>query len=414
MSRQHTAIFTTNESNTSKLIRNIIEGSLPELSFLKGLHGALFSIITLNEFIDEEERHGTKLLTQAKQQTLKTMSSGEQKKALLNHLFIQRPDYIILDNPFDNLDLESQQELATRLKKTSSEILFIQIISRKADLVPFISNYFVLSNEKLVLQQNMDDLFLSEENSAFNGAIPAPLQAIEFPQELLIELKDVTVQFSKKTVIRNINWQINKGELWQLIGENGSGKTTLLSMLTGENPKGYGQELFLFGRKKGSGESIWDIKEKIGYFTPSMTDKFTGLHSIENMLISGFNDSIGLYVKPSEAQLRLTKEWLELLDLWDTKDTLFHLLSIGQKRLIMTTRAMIKHPLLLILDEPTAGLDDSSSRLLVALINKIAKESSTATIFVSHRKEPGLNPDYIFVLEKSESGSTGKAIPNIT
>jgi molybdate transport system ATP-binding protein len=181
-------------------------------------------------------------------------------------------------------------------------------------------------------------------------------------------------------------------------------------MLTGENPKGYGQELFLFGKKKGSGESIWDIKKKIGYFTPSMTDKFTGYHSIENMLISGLNDSIGLYVQPTEAQLRLAKEWLIVIGMWKVKDARFHDLSMGQKRLVMTVRAMIKHPLLLILDEPTAGLDDASAQLLVTLVNKIAKESSTAIIFVSHRKEPGLDPDQVYELQMHKEGSLGVII----
>ncbi|WKX74833.1 ABC transporter ATP-binding protein [Zobellia laminariae] len=159
-------------------------------------------------------------------------------------------------------------------------------------------------------------------------------------------------------------------------------------MITGENPKGYGQELYIFGRKKGTGESVWEIKKRIGYFTPSMTDKFTGYHSVSHMIISGFYDSVGLYINPTEAQLRLAKEWLTLIGLWDMKDALFHDLSMGQKRLIMCARAMIKHPPLLILDEPTAGLDDDSAALFVALVNKFATQSNTTVIFVSHRKEP--------------------------
>jgi molybdate transport system ATP-binding protein len=125
------------------------------------------------------------------------------------------------------------------------------------------------------------------------------------------------------------------------------------------------------------------------------------------MLISGLNDCIGLYLKPTEAQLRLAKEWLLLIDMWNIRAKRFHDLSMGQKRLVMTVRAMIKHPLLLILDEPTAGLDDASARLLVALVNKIARESEVTTIFVSHRKEPGLEPDKIYQLQMTENGSVG-------
>jgi molybdate transport system ATP-binding protein len=128
------------------------------------------------------------------------------------------------------------------------------------------------------------------------------------------------------------------------------------------------------------------------------------------MMISGLNDSIGLYLKPTEVQLRLAQRWLKLIGLWGIKDRLFHDLSMGQKRLIMCARAMIKHPPLLVVDEPTAGLDDASADLFAALVNKFAQESATTIIFVSHRDEPGLEPDYIYELEMTEKGSQGMAM----
>ncbi len=407
--KQHWGIFIDNDSNKTKLLQELLKGDFPErLAFLNKQEGTLFSKIVLEKFMDAEDRHGTKTIAKETDQPLRTMSSGEQKKALLIYLLSESPDYIILDNPFDNLDITSQELLANTLKEREGKTTFIQIISRKSDLLPFISNFAYLNKEQLSFDVDLENISQLEPSEVFIGNIPSPLKAITFDQDILIDFKDVSVRFGTKTVLQHIKWNIKKGSFWQLIGKNGSGKTTMLSMITGENPKGYGQELFLFGKKKGSGETIWDIKKTIGYFTPAMTDKFNGYHTIENMLISGFNDSIGLYIKPTEAQLRLTKEWLLLLDLWKVKDTLFHNLSMGQQRLVMTTRAMIKHPLLLILDEPTAGLDDASAKLVVALVNKIAKESNTATIFVSHRREPGLDPDYIYELEMTSEGSIGK------
>ena len=107
------------------------------------------------------------------------------------------------------------------------------------------------------------------------------------------------------------------------------------------------------------------------------------------MIISGFYDSIGLYIPPSDQEKNLVISWLTLLQLHHKRNTLFLDLTMGEKRLVMTARAMIKHPPLLILDEPTAGLDDKSASLFIALVNKIAQESDTAIIFVSHRKETG-------------------------
>ena len=242
------------------------------------------------------------------------------------------------------------------------------------------------------------------------GNIPSPLKKIAYGDTVLIELKGVNVSYFEKPILKNINWEIKKGDFWELRGKNGSGKTTILSMITGENPKGYGQELFIFGRKKGSGESVWDIKKHIGYFTPAMTDKFTGYHSVENMVISGLTDSIGLYVRPTEAQLRTAREWLNLIGMWEMRHTLFHDLTMGQKRLVMCARAMIKHPILLIFDEPTAGLDDGSAELFVGLVNKFAEESETTIVFVSHRSESNLNPDFVYELEMRDGGSVGKVL----
>jgi molybdate transport system ATP-binding protein len=183
-------------------------------------------------------------------------------------------------------------------------------------------------------------------------------------------------------------------------------------MIAGDNPKAYGQNLFLFGKRKGSGETVWEIKEKIGYLTPAMTDLFNTRHTLEEMIVSGFFDSIGLYIKPSEIQLRLADEWLLLIEMLHLKNKPFCTLTLGQQRMALIARAMVKHPPLLILDEPTSGLDDHNVAVVTSLINKIAAESSTAILYVSHRAEEGLKPQFIFRLAASENGSTGAIINN--
>lgn len=408
MKFEHWAVFINNESHKSAFIRAVLNGQPPKaLNAFKDRNGSLFSKIAIERFIDEEDRHGNKIITKDHEQSLRSMSSGEQKKALLHYLLAKQPEFMILDNPFDNLDIDSQEKLTLTLAAESIRTVFVLLISRRVDLLPFIMNYAILDKLELKVQYDLNSIGPQLMAEPFSGKIPEPPQKWKYTTNELITLQNINVRFGNKPILQDICWTIKKGAFWQLIGKNGSGKTTLLSMITGENPKGYGQELYLFGRKKGSGESIWDIKRKIGYFTPAMTDKFTGYHSVENMIISGLNDSIGLYIKPSEAQQRLAKEWLELIGMWPSRDRHFHDLSMGQKRLVMTVRAMIKHPMLLILDEPTAGLDDTSAALLVALVNKMARESAIATIFVSHRKEPGLDPDQVFELQLHEKGSKG-------
>lgn len=405
--KNHWAIFTDNTSDKSYLIDLFVRENAPEyFDELNRLKGAVFSKLALEKFIEEEDRHGNKVITENTPQELKTMSSGEQKKALLKHILQSKPDYIILDNPFDNLDVGTQADLKETLLDICERVSLVQIISRKSDILPYIETFYKLDVKDLI---PLDDLRVSETSSVISSSksIPPPLQQFHFKEEILIELKNVNVSYFEKPILKNINWKIKKGDFWELRGKNGSGKTTILSMITGENPKGYGQELYIFGQQKGTGESVWDIKKRIGYFTPSMTDKFTGYHSVQNMIISGLNDSIGLYVKPTEAQLRSAKGWLSLIGMEQLQDKLFHDLTMGQKRLVMCARAMIKHPLLLIIDEPTAGLDDESAALFVSLVNKFAGESDTTVIFVSHRKEPDLNPDFVYELQMGSDGSTG-------
>jgi len=411
--RVHWAIFIDNTSDKSHLVNSLLLGNPPTaLSEFKDRKGALFSKLALERFMVEEDRHDIKVLTRDVAQSLRSFSSGEQKKALLSHILKDIPDYIILDNPFDNLDTEFQEELARILEQVSLKTTLIQILSRRTDLLPFVGRYATLKKRDLRVHKNAEPLVGRDMKPLDLGPIPQPLKVWNYPSEVLIDLRDVTVNFGEKRVLNSINWSIRKGEFWQLIGKNGSGKTTILSMITGESPKGYGQNLYIFGHKKGSGESVWELKEKMGYFTPAMTDKFTGYHTLEHMIISGLTDSIGLYTKPTEAQLRLAGEWLRLIGMWSIKDTHFHNLTMGQQRLIMTVRAMVKHPLLLILDEPTAGLDDASAGMLVDLVNKMAEQSHTTIIFVSHRNEPGLQPDFIYQLHMADTGSTGSKRPS--
>ncbi|WP_339842170.1 ATP-binding cassette domain-containing protein [uncultured Maribacter sp.] len=403
----HWVIYIDNNSKKKEFIKDFQKGKIPiELQEFNNKVGRLFSPFTLENLIDEEDKHDQKIIS-SEGQSLETMSSGEQKKALLYYLLKEKPDYIILDNPFDNLDTSFQEELKIILHESSKSISFLQIASRKSDTLSFTTNYGRLNNTTFSVINNV---IIERSNSTYafsDVSIPKPLETFENFDSPLIKFKNVSISYGDKKVLNDISWTINKSDFWQLSGTNGSGKSTILSMIIGDNPKAFGQEIYLFGNKKGSGESVWDIKRKVGYYSPTMTNKFKGRHSVEHMLISGLNDSVGLYTIPTEVQKRLIKQWLLLLNLHDIKDTYFNTLSTGKQRLVMTARAMVKHPPLLILDEPTTGMDDTSAALLVALVNKIAKETNTAIIFVSHRREPYLEPKTVYTLEKTPTGSIG-------
>ncbi|MNQ62056.1 putative ABC transporter ATP-binding protein YlmA [compost metagenome] len=221
-------------------------------------------------------------------------------------------------------------------------------------------------------------------------------------------MKNVSVSYDDRKILDNISWTIKQGEFWQLIGPNGSGKSTILSLITGDNPKGFGQDLYLFGRKKGTGESVWDIKKQIGIFTTSMTDLFQKGHTLEEMILSGFFDSIGLYIEPTTHQKQIVSQWLEVIEMTHLRKKRFIDLSIGQQRVGLIVRAVLKHPPLLILDEPVEGLDDENVDMVIQLINTIKQETNVSILYVSHRIESGLAPTSVFELLPAATGSIGK------
>jgi len=406
----HWGVFLSDNANkklfTEELLEGKASGKLAKFNILKG---QLFSDHLINKIIEAEYRHERIEVEKENNRSFRSLSGGEQRKSLLNYCLSQKADYLILDNPLDNLDSASQQSFRILLKDIANHTTIIQLINRKSDLLDFIYNLIRIDDDNTITYYDEGKSFLNRTVTPviLTSAIPPPLSNYDISAKNLVSFNSISVRYDNKTILKDICWQINSGEFWQLNGPNGSGKTTLLSLIIGDNPQGYGQDLVLFGRKKGSGESIWDIKEKVGYFTPSMTDLFNKYHTLENMIISGFMDSIGLYIQPSDLQIKLAREWLSLIKLLQLKDKSFGELSLGQQRIALIARAMIKHPPLLILDEPASGMDDHNSFLVTSLINKIAAESKIAILYVSHRKEEGLKSDMTFELTPTPIGSIG-------
>lgn len=414
--KQHTNIglYLSNTSNKNQILKqtmaNIFLQQHVDLSQLKG---ALFSSITIDRLIEDELRHDHFPIQTAENYSLSTMSSGQQKKAFLMYLIAQQPEFMILDDVYSNIDKKTQEFITDKLSQLSGTTLLIQLFFRKRDLLPCIDTVYTINGtNEITNRQNAEDFRKSDTEqttTSLQFSLPAEYNQDHADINPLVQLNSVSVHYGDKKVLDKVNWTIQKGEFWQLVGPNGSGKSTMLSIIIGDNPRGYGQDVILFGRKKGSGESIWDIKRQIGYFTPAMIEQFTRVDTVENMIISGLMDSVGLYTRPTDLQKDIAKSWIERLGATYRNRT-FQSLSLGQQRMVMVARAMVKHPPLLILDEPTIELDDENSRLFIDMVNAIAAEKKIAIIYVSHRDEQGLQPDKIFELIPTPNGHTGIVI----
>lgn len=406
MNIEHYVFYISNSVDKRTLIFQINEGKIiAELATKKGV---LFSELALDHFIADEKRHGYfDVITAGTKVSLQKYSDGEKRLALLSYILSQNPDYIIADNIYDNLDANSILIIKKALNEVSEKSIILQIANRESDILPFIRNLYSLENQVWTLQDHAE---LKSAKKYFLKAIPPPYDNIELKEDSLIKFNNVSISYDGIPIVKDICWEIKRNEFWQLIGPNGVGKSTLLSLIIGDNPKAYGQDITLFGIKKGGGETVRQLKKFIGYFTSEVRRGFERRESIEKMVLSGFFDTIGLYKQPTKHQIKIMVQWLHLLGLYEIRKKNFSFLSLGQQRLVLIARAMVKHPPLLILDEPTAGLDDASVLIFTELIHKIQSETNTTILYVSHRKEKSLTPDHIFELKATDSGAVGNVV----
>ncbi|MDR7341636.1 molybdate transport system ATP-binding protein [Pantoea alhagi] len=329
----------------------------------------------------------------------KYLSTGETRKALLCQALMAQPDLLVLDEPFDGLDVASRASLAALLEQLHQQgYTLVLVLNRFDDIPAFVDRTGVLAEcnlthvgarETVLAQALVAQLAHSEQLAGM--AVPEADNPDQQPQlaadAARIVLKNGVVSYNDKPVLHGLNWEVKPGEHWQIIGPNGAGKSTLLSLVTGDHPQGYSNDLTLFGRRRGSGETIWDIKQHIGYVSSSLHLDYRVAISVRNVILSGYFDSIGLYQAASDRQRKLADAWLTLLGMATQGDTPFHSLSWGQQRLVLIARALVKHPALLILDEPLQGLDPINRQLVRRFIDILIAQGETQLLFVAHHAE---------------------------
>lgn len=324
------------------------------------------------------------------------LSSGEMRKLILVRALLSEPRVLIIDNPFIGLDTETRQQLKELLQTVSQEraLQIIAIISKTDDIPNFITHVVEVKDMKVMQKKPLDEYLISIKKT--QEQIPQCLTDIisnipyhnnEYNSKNVVIMNNVTIKYGDRTILNNINWTIKNGEYWALSGKNGSGKSTILSLICADNPQAYACNITLFDKKRGSGESIWDIKKHIGYVSPEMHRAFK--HNIPSIQIvaGGFKDTMGLYSQPSKQEYETCNKWLEIFGIKDLADKTFFKLSSGQQRLVLLARAFVKDPELLILDEPFHGLDDKNRQLVREIINAFCKRKNKTMIIVCHYDE---------------------------
>jgi len=325
------------------------------------------------------------------------LSTGETRKVLLTRALCSRPAMLVIDGPFEGLDAQTVPLISTILQKLSSQLPMLLVINRFDEIPEFVSNIALLEKGRLkatleTVDQSAMDLLsqllhLKTTKIEIPGTIPDDAPPSLNPDEPLVNIRDASIRYTDNLVFEHLDWRIEAGQHWQLTGPNGSGKTCLLNLITGDHPQCYVNDVFVCGYHRGNGESIWDIKQHIGYVSSALQWDYRVSISCINVIISGFYDSIGLYTRATDLQREIAMSWLQILSFEDRAGQPFNQFSYGDQRLLLICRAMVKHPHLLILDEPCFGLDDMNRQLVLALIEKICAGSETTVIYVNHHAQ---------------------------
>jgi len=330
---------------------------------------------------------------------IRFLSTGEMRKVLIVRALIMFPKILILDEPFDGLDAASRSQLAETINGSmNKDTQIILVTHRLEEILPNISHMMGLKDGRMFFQEKRDDILNHDQikrlyhRNRFHADVfpinerPACSKSSIIP-DVLVEMKNTTVRYTDVTVLDNLNWQMKSGENWAIAGPNGSGKTTLLSLIAGDNPQAYANEIYLFGRRRGTGESIWEIKQRIGMISSEFQIRYRKSIQALDVILSGFFDSVGLYRQSSFAQREIAKKWIDFIHMTEKADKPFNQLSYGEQRLLLLARAMVKLPVLLILDEPCQGLDRTNRKMILNLIDVIAQNSHTHILFVTHHDE---------------------------
>lgn len=314
------------------------------------------------------------------------LSNGEQKRLQIAKALSKKPDWLLIDEPYTGLDVASRKALAGIFASLVENGLRVLMVST-SEIPEFITHVAMLENGILtgVHKRNMFLKSREKKYAAFyaNKFVYSSAPA-KMSSDYAVQMKDVCVAYNGKEVLHNICWEVRSGESWSLSGPNGSGKSTLLSLITGDHPQAFAHDIRLYDRPRGTGETIWDIKKRIGFLSPELHHYFDKSFTVFQTVASGLFDTIGLFKKLNSEQNEIVKACLQQFSLEKEAGKTLSTLPNGLQRWALLARAFVKNPPMFILDEPCQGLDPSMVQQFLSFVESVCNTPERTLLYVSH------------------------------
>ncbi len=325
------------------------------------------------------------------------LSSGELRKFQMAKALMTAPKVLVMDNPFIGLDEQTRLQVRQLMQSLAADgqLQIILVLSKSDDLPEFITHVVEVSGKTVKPKVTREEYMAARQpvaphvlpESKRQAILDLPHNAEDYEAEEVVKMSKVSIVYGQRTILKDLDWTVRNGERWALSGQNGAGKSTLLSLVCADNPQSYACDIALFGNRRGSGETIWQIKKHIGYVSPEMHRAYQKDLPAIRVVASGLKDTVGLYAKPTAGEYEVCKWWMDVFGLAGKENQTFLKLSSGEQRLVLLARAFVKDPELLILDEPLHGLDNVNRRLVKDIIETFCQRPNKTMIMVTHYRE---------------------------
>jgi molybdate transport system ATP-binding protein len=323
------------------------------------------------------------------------LSNGETRRVMIAKGLLQQPLLLMLDNPFTGLDVQTRQHFMEMVNSIIASGITVLLVTSPAEIPSNITHVLTLDKGAVTGKYTREEFQQHHMPAAAATGAPgidadrlrAFVNPAPRPFDTIVRMENVHVQYGENVILDNINWTVRTNEKWALLGPNGAGKSTLLSLINADNPQAYANEIYLFDRKRGSGESIWDIKRKIGFVSPELHQYFPAGNNCLQVVCSGFHDVLGHTRTATPDQQQHAAGWMEILGIDAYGPQPFKQVPESVQRLTLLARALVKDPPLLIFDEPCQGLDAQQKQHFKSVIDTLCSVMELSLIFVTHYQE---------------------------